>query len=139
MSEYNHQRSNTAGRAPFPAHNRQYPIENGGNKLYCYGCNQTKTRLAFSETQLKKTTIRNQNKKHQPMCKSCTPTQSTTLKCIRCSKVQSMESFSKTQRKLQEKATCMACRKYIEDNDSAEDYEIADDPDWFVGDIRDVL
>ncbi|KAF9194061.1 hypothetical protein BGZ50_006726 [Haplosporangium sp. Z 11] len=73
------------------------------------------------------------------MCKSCIPTQPTTLKCIRCSKVQPMEGFSKTQRKLQEKATCRACREYIEENDSDKDYEIADDPEWFVGDIRDVL
>jgi hypothetical protein len=36
-------------------------------------------------------------------------------------------------------ATCMDCRKYIEDDDSEEDYEIENDPEYYDGDIQDVL
>jgi len=36
-------------------------------------------------------------------------------------------------------ATCMECRRFIEDNDSEEDYEIEDDPDFYNGDIQDIL
>jgi len=75
MSGYqNNQRNNaTMGRAPFPAHNRQIPNNiraNGTNGIFCYGCQQTKPRLAFSETQLKKAGGSGA-KKHHPMCKSC--------------------------------------------------------------------
>ncbi|KAF9099571.1 hypothetical protein BGX23_001213 [Mortierella sp. AD031] len=140
---YNNQRStSTTGRAPFPANNRQIPDHvkaNGGNGIYCYGCQQTKPRLAFSETQIKKAASSNPNKKHQPMCKRCTPTQPTSLKCLRCAKVLPMESYSKTQRKNQEMATCMDCRKFIDNDDSEEDYEIENDPEYYDGDIQDVL
>ncbi len=44
-----------------------------------------------------------------------------------------------TQRKHQEKATCMDCRQFIEDDDSEDDFDLEDDPDWYDGDIRDVL
>lgn len=33
----------------------------------------------------------------------------------------------------------MDCRKYIEDDDSEEDYEIENDPEYYDGDIQDVL
>ncbi|KAG0319311.1 hypothetical protein BGZ99_005154 [Dissophora globulifera] len=138
-------RFKTDPRAPNPAHNRQIPQHlrvngaGGGSGIFCYGCNQTKPRLAFSETQLKKAANRNPDKKHQIMCKSCIPSQPTTLKCVRCSKTLPMDSFSKTQRKRQEKATCMECRRYIEDDDSEEDFDIEDDPDYYHGDITDIL
>ncbi|KAF9923793.1 hypothetical protein FBU30_006133 [Linnemannia zychae] len=127
-------------RALNPAHNRRIPSNiraNETNGIYCYGCQQTKPRNAFSETQIKKAASNNPRKPHQPMCKSCTPSQPTSLKCVRCAKTLSMDKFSKTQRKNQEMATCMNCRKYIDDDDSEEDYEIEDEYD--EGDIRDVL
>ncbi|CAO3567355.1 unnamed protein product [Mortierella alpina] len=130
------------GRAHFPANNRQIPHElrvNGTSTIFCYGCNLNKPRLAFSETQLKKAASRNPKKKHQPICKNCTPTQPTTLTCMVCSKKLPMERFSKTQRKNQEKATCMDCRQFIEDDDSEDDFDLEDDPDYYDGDITDVL
>ncbi|KAG0320270.1 hypothetical protein BGZ97_000348 [Linnemannia gamsii] len=139
---YNNRNSSAMGRAPNPAHNRQIPHiaqANGINGIYCYGCQQTKPRLAFSETQIKKAASSTPKKTHQPLCKNCTPTQATSLKCLRCAKTLPMESFSKTQRKNQEMATCMDCRKYIEDDDSEEDYEIENDPEYYDGDIQDVL
>ncbi|KAF9127279.1 hypothetical protein BGW39_005973 [Mortierella sp. 14UC] len=145
MSGYNNNNNRnipSMGKAPNPAHNRQIPSNiraNGVNGIYCYGCQQTKPRLAFSETQIKKAAASTPRKTHQPMCKSCTPTQPTSLKCLRCAKTLPMESFSKTQRKNQEMATCMDCRKFIEDDDSEEDYEIENDPEYYDGDIQDVL
>ncbi|KAG0362357.1 hypothetical protein BC939DRAFT_457719 [Gamsiella multidivaricata] len=140
MSNYNDSQRYTSnsGRAPNPAKNRQIPNDlraNGTNGVLCFGCGQTKTRLAFSETQLKKAA----NKKHQIMCKSCIPAQPTTLRCIRCSKSLPMDSFSKTQRKRQEKATCIECRTSIDEDDSQDDFDIEEDPDWYEGDIRDIL
>ncbi|KAG0278588.1 hypothetical protein BGZ95_003628 [Linnemannia exigua] len=140
---YNNNRTTSSmGRVPNPAHNRQIPSNiraNGVNGIYCYGCQQTKPRLAFSETQIKKASSSSPRKIHQPMCKNCTPTQPTSLKCLRCAKTLPMESFSKTQRKNQEMATCMDCRKFIEDDDSEEDYEIENDSEYYDGDIQDVL
>ncbi|KAF9109913.1 hypothetical protein BGX27_006991 [Mortierella sp. AM989] len=132
----------TSGRAPFPANNRQIPnsIRAGGtNAIFCYGCNQEKSRLAFSETQLKKAANRNPEKKHHIMCKSCTPVQQTTLRCLRCVKSLPLDSFSKTQRKNQDRATCKDCRQCIDDDDSEDDFDMDDDPEFHVGDIRDVL
>ncbi|KAF9347635.1 hypothetical protein BGX26_000894 [Mortierella sp. AD094] len=142
MSNYSGRSNSDAGRAPFPANNRQIPNSirnNGTNSVYCYGCNQSKSRLAFSETQLKKASTRNPDKKHHIMCKQCTPVQPTTLKCLRCAKTLPMDSFSKTQRKNQDRATCKDCRQYIDDDDSEVDFEIEDDPDYYEGDIRDIL
>ncbi|KAG0299407.1 hypothetical protein BGZ98_010083 [Dissophora globulifera] len=119
-------RFKTDPRAPNPAHNRQIPQHlrvsgsGGGSGIFCYGCNQTKPRLAFSETQLKKAANKNPDKKHQIM--HPIPT-----------------NYAKTQRKRQEKATCMECRRYIEDDDSEEDFDIEDDPDYYHGDITDIL
>ncbi|KAG9070101.1 hypothetical protein KI688_009432 [Linnemannia hyalina] len=141
MSYYSSNR-NTPGRAPNPAHNRQVPNNirvNGTNGIYCYGCQQTKPRLAFSETQIKKAASSTPKKTHQPICKNCTPTQPTSLKCLRCAMTLPMDSFSKTQRKNQEMATCMDCRKNIEDDDSEDDYEIENDPEYYDDDIQDVL
>lgn len=33
----------------------------------------------------------------------------------------------------------MDCRQFIEDDDSEDDFDLEDDPDWYDGDIRDVL
>ncbi|KAI1309124.1 hypothetical protein EDD11_004135 [Mortierella claussenii] len=142
MSGYYSRPKSESGRAPFPANNRQIPQElrvSGSDRVYCYGCEQNKPRLAFSETQLRKASNRNPDKKHHIMCKNCTPVQPTTLKCIVCAKTLAMDRFSKTQRKRQEKATCIDCRKVIEDDDSEDDYDLEDDPDYFDGDIRDIL
>ncbi|KAG0379247.1 hypothetical protein BGX24_001133 [Mortierella sp. AD032] len=147
MSGYysNNRTTTSMGRVPNSAHNRQIPSNirangvNGANGIYCYGCQQTKPRLAFSETQIKKASNSTPRKTHQPMCKNCTPTQPTSLKCLRCAKTLPMDSFSKTQRKNQEMATCMDCRKFIEDDDSEEDYEIENDSEYYDGDIQDVL
>ncbi|KAF9431731.1 hypothetical protein BGZ76_011774 [Entomortierella beljakovae] len=68
-----------------------------------------------------------------------TPSQPDSLKCLRCSKTLSMDNFSKTQRKNQEKATCKKCRQLIEEDDSEEDFEMDEDSDLDIGDIRDVL
>ncbi|KAF9918499.1 hypothetical protein BX616_008344 [Lobosporangium transversale] len=129
----------TAGRAPNPAHNRQSPSLKGSDRVYCYGCEQEKPRLAFTETQLKKAGNLNPAKKHHIMCKTCTPEQPSKLKCNVCSKSLSLEKFSKTQRKRQEKATCKDCREMIDDDDSEADYDMEDDPDYFEGDIKDIL
>ncbi|KAF9963325.1 hypothetical protein BGZ65_004363 [Modicella reniformis] len=137
MSGYKQRPTNTAGRAPNPANNRQFLTN--GNSLYCYGCEKNKPRLAFTETQLKKYGSNNPKKEHQIMCKECTPTQATTLKCNSCSKTLPLEDFSKTQRKRQERATCMECRRYHEDDDSGEELELDDDPDWHDDDIDELL
>lgn len=74
MSYYSNNRNTSMGRAPNPAHNRQLPNNtraNGTNGIYCYGCQQTKPRLAFSETQIKKAASSTPKKTHQPMCKNC--------------------------------------------------------------------
>ncbi|KAF9427346.1 hypothetical protein BGZ94_005065 [Podila epigama] len=129
-------------RAPFPANNRQLPQHlrvNGTATVFCYGCNQNKPRPAFSESQLKKASTRNPNKPHHILCKTCTPVQNTSLKCVRCNRVRPMDCYSKTQKRLQERATCMDCRKYIDDDDSEEDFVYENDPDYYDGDIRDVL
>jgi hypothetical protein len=71
---YNNRNSSAMGRAPNPAHNRQIPHiaqANGINGIYCYGCQQTKPRLAFSETQIKKAVSSTPKKTHQPLCKNC--------------------------------------------------------------------
>ncbi|KAG0088309.1 hypothetical protein BGZ93_010486 [Podila epicladia] len=120
-------------RAAYPANNRQIPEHlrfHGTTTIYCYGCNQSKPCPAFSESQLKKAATRNSDKRHHVLCKSCTPVQNTSLKCVRC---------NKTQRKLQERATCIDCRKFIDDDDSEDDLDIEDDPEYYHGDIRDVL
>ncbi|KAF9307464.1 hypothetical protein BGZ74_000023 [Mortierella antarctica] len=132
----------STSRAVYPANNRQIPEHlrvNGTTTIYCYGCNQSKPRPAFSESQLKKAATRSSAKPHHVLCKSCTPVQNTSLKCVRCNKVRPMECYSKTQRKLQERATCMDCRKFIDDDDSEDDLDIEDDPEYYHGDIRDVL
>ncbi|KAF9909214.1 hypothetical protein EC991_008975 [Linnemannia zychae] len=144
MSGYknNNYSASSMGRASNPPHNRQIPGNiraNSGNGIYCYGCQQTKPRLAFSETQIKKAAASTTKKAHQPICKNCTPAQPTSLKCIICSRTLSMDSFSKTQRKNQEKATCIECRKVIDDDDSEDDFEIENDTDYEDDDIRDVL
>ncbi|KAF9373621.1 hypothetical protein CPB97_000421 [Podila verticillata] len=129
-------------RATYPANNRQIPEHmrvDGTSAVYCYGCNQNKPRVAFSESQLKKASTRNPAKPHHILCKSCTPTQNTSLKCVRCNKAKPTEAYSKTQRKLQERATCMECRKYIDDDDSEDDFDIEEDPDYYHGNIQDVL
>lgn len=135
-------------RAAYPANNRQIPENlrvNGSSTVYCYGCNQNKPRVAFSESQLKKASTRNPAKPHHILCKSCkcckmrichvmsclvlfvahyvanatfvcvpgqkkahgvtqfhlfllkigTPTQNTSLKCVRCNKIKPMEAYSK--------------------------------------------
>ncbi|KAG0346823.1 hypothetical protein BG004_000744 [Podila humilis] len=129
-------------RATYPANNRQLPQHlrvNGTASVHCYGCNQDKPRPAFSDSQLKKATSWNGGKKHHILCKTCTPAQNTALKCVQCSKVRPRDCYSKTQRKLQERATCMDCRKYIDDDDSEDDFDVEHDPDYYHGDIRDVL
>ncbi|KAF8951626.1 hypothetical protein BGZ52_010613, partial [Haplosporangium bisporale] len=68
-----------------------------------------------------------------------TPTQNTSLKCVRCNKAKPTEAYSKTQRKLQERATCIECRKYIDNDDSEDDFDIEEDPDYYHGNIQDVL
>ncbi|KAF9994497.1 hypothetical protein BGZ79_000743 [Entomortierella chlamydospora] len=142
MSNYSNRSNNDAGRAPFPANNRQIPNSiraNGTNTVFCYGCSQTKSRLAFSETQLKKASTRNPDKKHHIMCKQCTPAQPTSLRCVRCAKTQSMDNFSKTQRKNGNNATCRDCREYLDNDDSEEDLDIASDPEYYEGDMKDIL
>ncbi|KAG0340428.1 hypothetical protein BG000_011987 [Podila horticola] len=132
----------STSRATYPANNRQIPEHlrvDGTSTIYCYGCSQNKPRPAFSESQLKKTASRSSAKPHHVLCKSCTPVQNTSLKCVRCNKVRPMDCYSKTQRKLQERATCIECRKFIDDDDSEDDFDIEDDPDYYHGDIRDVL
>lgn len=61
-------------RATYPANNRQIPEHmrvDGTSAVYCYGCNQSKPRVAFSESQLKKASTRNPAKPHHILCKSC--------------------------------------------------------------------
>ncbi|KAF8930378.1 Stc1 domain-containing protein [Dissophora ornata] len=144
MSRYHNQRPNTGdGRAPNPASNRQVPKDlraSGSNGVYCYGCEATKPRQAFSETQLKKASNRGAN--HQIMCKNCIPSQATSLKCIRCSKTLPLDSFSKTQRKRQERAICLDCRELITKEDSEVDdvdVDIEEDEEYYDTDIRDIL
>ncbi|KAF8951136.1 hypothetical protein BGZ46_004144 [Entomortierella lignicola] len=143
MSQFNNYRSAAnSGRAPFPANNRQIPNSvrvDGTNTVFCYGCGQNRPRLAFSETQLKKASKINPDKKHHIMCKKCTPVQPTTLRCLRCAKTLPMEDFSKTQRKNQERATCKECRESIDNDDSEEDFDFMDDPDSYDGDISEIL
>ncbi|GJJ73396.1 hypothetical protein EMPS_05754 [Entomortierella parvispora] len=138
MSTYS--QASSSGRAPFPANNRQVSSSlriDGSSLIYCYGCEKNKPSRAFSETQIKKASSRAKN--HQIMCKSCIPAQPTTLKCMRCAKTLPMEKFSKTQKRNQEKATCMDCRQYIDEDDSDVDFDLEDDPDFYEGDITDVL
>ncbi|KAG0043122.1 hypothetical protein BGZ83_011810 [Gryganskiella cystojenkinii] len=140
MSHYANSINTNNGRAPVPANNRQIPNKlrvEGTSTIYCYGCSKDKPRRSFSETQIKKAA--SSGKKHSIMCKTCIPAQPTTLKCMRCAKTLPMGKFSKTQKRNQEKATCMDCRQYIEDDDSEEDFDIEDDPDFFDGNITDVL
>ncbi|KAG0381119.1 hypothetical protein BGX24_009948 [Mortierella sp. AD032] len=108
----------------FPPKNRNDSLE----EIYCYGCNQTKTRHAFSISQLTKLdATRGFSKRfarsggsgkvtHQPLCKDCTPAELTSLKCTQCSRTRSLEMFSKTQRRRQRDGIliCLYCRKQLD-------------------------
>ncbi|KAK3831161.1 MAG: hypothetical protein J3R72DRAFT_527776 [Linnemannia gamsii] len=108
----------------FPPKNHNDSLE----KIYCYGCNQTKTRHAFSISQLTKVdATRGFSKRfarsggsgkvtHQPLCKDCTPAEVTSLKCTQCSRTQSLEMFSKTQRRRQRDGIliCLSCREQLD-------------------------
>ncbi|KAF9099912.1 hypothetical protein BGX29_006888 [Mortierella sp. GBA35] len=105
-----------------------YNNHNSPQKLYCYGCNQTKTRLAFTISQLNKmiatkgagrrTTASGGSGKtaHRPLCKSCTPDVVTTLKCQKCARTWLLEMFSKTQRKRsgEGQSIYMECRQQLD-------------------------
>ncbi|KAG0060141.1 hypothetical protein BGZ90_004146 [Linnemannia elongata] len=98
---------------------------NSVQKIFCYSCNQTKTQMAFSISQLNKmaTTKRatrfggsGKRAAHQPLCKSCTPVEVTALKCSNCSRTRLLEMFSKSQRRRQKDGNliCMECRKLLD-------------------------
>ncbi|KAF9155199.1 hypothetical protein BG015_010689 [Linnemannia schmuckeri] len=117
--------------------------------VFCYGCDQTKTRIAFSISQLNKTAATKGALKqpgktgkgvHQPLCKSCTPVEVTTLKCSNCSRTPLLDMFSKSQRRRQRDG-CLICEDYrvlldaedvivwSEDNDDDDEEEEEEDRD----------
>ncbi|KAI7908059.1 Stc1 domain-containing protein [Cokeromyces recurvatus] len=106
--------------------------------LRCVFCNMDKPLDAFSSTQIQKATYNPyappsyNNKKKTIRCKKCTPTQTTHLTCMVCSKTQPLDKFAKSQRKNAEKARCLKCIKKREeedvwasdpDTDSEDDFE----------------
>ncbi|KAI8642569.1 Stc1 domain-containing protein, partial [Parasitella parasitica] len=92
---------------------------------------------AFSATQIQKATHNPfappsfNSKKKTISCKKCTPTQTTHLTCMICSKNLPLDKFAKSQRRNAEKARCIKCIKKREDEDVwASDTETDSDDDY---------
>ncbi|KAG0296935.1 hypothetical protein BGZ96_008124 [Linnemannia gamsii] len=121
-------------------------------KVFCYGCEQTKSRMAFSISQLNKMVATKGAPQralryeggtgkaaHQPLCKTCTPAEVTMLKCTNCSRTRLLEMFSKSQRRRQKdgRLICMECRKELDAEEVvvwSEDEEDCEEEDGGCGD-----
>ncbi|KAI9258099.1 Stc1 domain-containing protein [Phascolomyces articulosus] len=148
-----HQQEHENRRAPQPRHIR-FDMHTNYNKLYaeacfmklerprikllkCVFCKEEKQVKEFSEMQIAKATynlyapsVVTEYRLKYISCLKCTDTQRKTLTCWKCTKMKSLDQFSRMQRRNNERARCLQCMKKRNDedvNDSEPEYSSEDD------------